>query len=96
MNVCIIVHNDGEYRQMLKYATCMLLPLYRCLVKTFFFPQCVVFFVLIHAELDNKNVNKCLILSIINTCYLISIKFYITIIFALFSIVKRYAVRNVK
>jgi len=82
MNVCIIVHNDGEYRQMVNM-------LHAC-----YFSQCV--FLLIHAELDNKNVNKCLILRLINTCYLISTKFYITIIFALFSFIKRYAVRNVK
>ena len=52
------------------YATCMLLPLYGFLVKTFFYPYSVVIFILIHAD-DNKNVNICLILSIISTCYLI-------------------------
>ena len=51
-------------------------------------------FVLIHAD-DNKNVNICLKLSIINTCYLIH-QSSITIMFSLFPFVKRYAVRNVK
>jgi len=67
----MIVHNDGEYRQMVVLHACYchyMFELYVDVKSKRFFP-CVVIFVLIHAD-DNKIVNICLTLSIINICYL--------------------------